>query len=38
MSRRTLATALVIPAALLFALTACTPPPGSGSGVGLGER
>jgi hypothetical protein len=36
MSRRTLATALVIPAALLFALTACTPP-GSGSGEGSGD-
>jgi hypothetical protein len=36
MSRRSLATALVIPATLLLALTACTTPPGSGSGVGLG--
>jgi hypothetical protein len=36
MSRRTLATAAIFPAVLLFALTACSPP-GSGSGVGLGS-
>jgi hypothetical protein len=35
MSRRSLATALVVPAVLLFALTACTSI-GTGSGVGLG--